>query len=409
MIYDIEFQTKKEQINMVKKVSVLLVGISGYGEIYLNNLLQNEHVKLSGVVDINPAKSIYYKSIKGNNIPIFKSIIDFYEEHTCDLAIIATPIQLHAEQASYALKNDSNVLCEKPLSANIKDIQNLTHIKNTQKKLLAVGFNWSFTNYINQLKKEILAKKFGEIKRLKSMVLWPRSKDYYNRSNWAGKMYNKNGDFILDSVANNATAHFLHNLFYLTGDSIETSAKLKSVTPELYRANSIETFDTCAIRISTYNDIIMYFYASHAVEEEVNPKFEIECEYAVIKYDANKHDSSILVEHKNGEVEYYQDPESNHLAKLDVCLSAIQNDEQDILCGPEAVSAHMLCIHAMHESIEKIPAFPPEMIKFNKDENLIWVDGLANTLLDCYQEWTLPSEGNISWSYKGDTTKVNIK
>src|SRR5699024_9399417 len=145
-----------------------------------------------------------------------------------------------------------------------------------------VGFNWSFTDSIQQLKKDLLAKKFGEIKRLKSIVLWPRSLDYYSRSDWAGKMYSKDGDYIYDSVANNATAHFLHNLFYLTGDSLDASAILKDVTPELYRANTIETFDTCAIKVTTNEDIDIFFYASHAVDDIVNPMFEIECEHAKI-------------------------------------------------------------------------------------------------------------------------------
>ena len=391
---------------MKEKASILLVGIGGYGEIYLNNLLRNDRIKLSGVVDPRPENSIYYKEIKQKNIPIFNSMMDFYSENRCDLAIISTPIQLHTEQTIYALKNGSNVLCEKPLSSNIKDIQKIIQIRNRQNKFVAVGFNWSFTNPIQQLKKDMMSGKFGKVRRLKSIVLWPRSKDYYSRSNWAGKMYHTNGEPIFDSIANNAAAHFLHNLFYLTGDSVNTSAKLKHITPELYRANSIETFDTCAIKSLTSNNITMYFYASHAVEVELNPMFEIECENATITYNANKNDSSIQVIYKNGRSENYDDPEFNHLAKLDTCLQAIEKNETNILCNPEAVLSHMSCIHTIHKSIKEIPKFPDNIMSFNKKKNLISVEGLANILFDCYQDWTLPSDKNISWTHAVKTTEV---
>jgi hypothetical protein len=50
----------------------------------------------------------------------------------------------------------------------------------------------------------------GRPKRLKTLVLWPRDFAYYNRNDWAGKKTDQNGRPVLDSVAHNATSHFLH-------------------------------------------------------------------------------------------------------------------------------------------------------------------------------------------------------
>lgn len=183
---------------MVKKVSILLVGMSGYGNVYLKELLtkKNENASLIGVVDINPKRSDYYEEIIHRDIPIYKSMSEFYSNNHSDLAIISTPIHLHKEQSCYAMNRGSNVLCEKPMSANPEDIQTMIDTRDKTRKFLAIGFNWSFTTSVQQLKKDILNGNFGKMKRLKSIALWPRTQDYFNRSNWAGKKHSHDGDMI---------------------------------------------------------------------------------------------------------------------------------------------------------------------------------------------------------------------
>lgn len=240
---------------MDQKISVVLVGISGYGNIYLHELLHHDDKTLiHGVVDINPVKSDYYNQIIERGIPVFKSLKEFYEQTSADLAIIATPIHFHKEQSCYAMLHGSHVLCEKPISGNPDDINEMIKIRNKTGKFLSIGFNWSFTDSIQRLKQDILSGLFGQEKRVKSLVSWPRNDDYYSRSPWAGKKYNTNGDIIFDSIANNAAAHFLHNMFYLLGDTITNSCTLKDVTAELYRANKIETFDTCFARLHSIDE-----------------------------------------------------------------------------------------------------------------------------------------------------------
>ncbi|MBP1969244.1 putative dehydrogenase [Virgibacillus natechei] len=394
---------------MTKKVSILLVGMSGYGNVYLNELLtkKNRSASLVGVVDINPKRSDYYEEIINRDIPIYESMNEFYRTNKSDLAIISTPIHLHMEQSCYAMNHGSNVLCEKPMSANPEDVQSMIDTRDKTGKFLAVGFNWSFTPSVQQLKKDILSGEFGKVKRLKSIALWPRSLDYFNRSNWAGKKYSSTGDMIFDSVANNATAHFLHHLLYVTGNTVDTSAQIKNVTAELYRTNAIETFDTSAVKVQTTSNIDIYYYATHAVKETREPQFVIECENAVIHYESGYEDSTIIAYWKDGTKKVYGDPENEHLAKLDVCIHAIQQDNQQILCGSEAASAHVNCIYAMHQSVPEAPYFPKHLTNYENNQKLYWIDGLADTLLTCFENWRLPSDQNVEWSKKGKTIEFN--
>ncbi|MDL4840256.1 Gfo/Idh/MocA family protein [Aquibacillus rhizosphaerae] len=393
----------------MKEVSIVLVGISGYGNVYLDALFNGdyENAFIRGVVDINPGRSEYYQEILDHNIPIYQSLEQFYQDFQADLAIISTPIHLHKQQACVAMNNGSNVLCEKPATASVKDLEVMMKTRDRAGKFLAIGFNWSFSPSVQQLKKDILDGLYGSAKQFKSLVLWPRNEDYYMRSSWAGKKYSPDGDMIFDSVANNATAHFLHHLLYLIGDRTDTSAKLKQVTAELYKTNNIETFDTCAVKIITAENIEATFFASHTIKEESYPRFQLEFEQATITYEPTSENNDVVAHFNDGSTKVYSNPENDHIAKLGVCIDAITNGSRSILCGPEAASAHVACIQAMHESVPVIPAFPEKITLYDKVKKQYWIEGLAETLENCYQKACLPSDLKVDWSNRGQLIKLN--
>lgn len=406
MIYS-RILRKEVDFFMRRKVSIVLVGASGYGHIYLQELLQeeNEQMVLAGVVDISPERSKYYQELLDRKIPIYGSLEKFYEENKADLAIISTPIHLHKEHSCLAMNHGSDVLCEKPLTTNLEDIKKMKETSEATGRFLAVGFNWSFTDSVQQLKKRILAGEFGQAKRFKSLTLWPRNLDYYNRSAWAGKRASPSGEIILDSIASNATAHHLHHMLYLAGKAIDQSASLAELTAELYRANEIETFDTCAVKIKTQENIDIFYYASHAVEESKGPRYVLEFEKATIRFDQNEDPSDIVVQWDDGKKERYPDP-SHTLEKLKVCVQAILREDHDILCGIQASTPHAKAIQAMHQSVPEIPEFPPALVQYNEKEKRVSVEGLAETLIECYEKWSLPADLNVKWSQPGKNVQV---
>jgi len=391
-----------------KKVAVLLVGISGNGHRYLHKIFHdnNGSAYLSGVVDINPKRSDYYQEIKEREIPIYASMEEFYQHEKADLAIISTPIHLHKDQSILAMENGSHVLCEKPITANPEDIKEMIKVRDKTNKFLAIGFNWSFSPSVQQLKTDILNGRFGKAKRLKTIILWPRNEEYYNRSPWVGKKYSLDGDMIFDSVANNATAHFLHHLFYLTGDSIDTSAEIAELKAELYRVNDIETFDTCAVKIKTNTNIDILYIASHAVKNLIEkPQFVLEFEKATITYPEGGDDIHMLATLHDGSTIKYADPhpEDARITKFQVCVDAILNGHQNILCGIEAATPHVQAVYAMHQSVHNVPKFPEKLCKWDEILKLNWVENLDQVLVDCYEKWSIPSERNVDWGQTGKT------
>ncbi len=377
-----------------KPVSVLIVGIGGYGYYYLKTLLEGipeTKAKLCGVVDPFAEKSGLFPEVKKRDVPIYAEIEDYYRAgHTADLVVISSPIQFHVPQSCVALKNGSNVLCDKPLSATVEEADELIRVRDESGKWVMIGYQWSYSTAIQNLKRDILRGLFGKPEKFKALCLWPRDDTYYNRNNWAGKIKDSEGRWILDSPANNAMAHFIHNLFYMSGDDQYSSSGPKEVSAELYRVNPIETYDTAICRVITHNDVELLFYGSHTTQKNVNPIFRLEFENAVIDFGENS--DTIKVSLCKMESKEYGSPDDDlQFKKLFDAVECVRHPSP-IVCSPEAARSQTLCINAMQEFLPEASALPESKIHRDEKEKRWWVEGLDDLLLDCYQKGILPGK-----------------
>ena len=109
-------------------VSVILFGITGMGQPYLETLLAGfspGEVDLQAVVEPYPERSSYVEELRDRKIPILESIDRVYEgERKPELLVVCSPIHHHVPQTSLALEYGSHVLCEKPIGATIQDASN---------------------------------------------------------------------------------------------------------------------------------------------------------------------------------------------------------------------------------------------------------------------------------------------
>ena len=112
-----------------KKLSVLLVGVGGYGGNYVDEMLNHpDHVPdtvLAGAVDPAAEKCFFYNRLVEAGVPIYANLEDFYAEHTADLAVLSTPIHFHKDQTIDCLQHGTQVLCEKPVCATIDDVREM--------------------------------------------------------------------------------------------------------------------------------------------------------------------------------------------------------------------------------------------------------------------------------------------
>jgi predicted dehydrogenase len=365
-------------------IRILFSAISGYGFYYLKTLLEEipeEQAVICGVIDPQPEKSGHFPLIIARGIPIYADIESFFlDGNTADLTVISSPLQYHVPQSIIALKNGSNVLVDKPVGVTPGELKRLIAARNQTGRWVEVGYQWSFSDAIQNLKRDFLKGKFGKPVRMKTICLWPRPFAYFNRNNWAGRIWADDGSLVLDSVANNACAHFLHNMFFLTGPEMNLSSVPESVTGERWRAYDIQNFDTLVCRTVTDNGVEILFYASHVTENQVNPTFQFEFEKAVITLDENS--NGIVAIHKDGTSINYGHPDADHQFKK--LFKAIEKctTPGPAICPPEAALSQTLCINALHELPEEIQTFPSRFVVIEKDRR--WVKGLVDSMLQAF-------------------------
>jgi len=389
-------------------VRVLMVAIGGYGRHYLRTLLDEvpaERAMLAGVVDPFARDAPAWSTVEALGVPVCDTVERFYDAgHRADLAVVVSPIHVHVPQSVAALARGSSVLCDKPLAATIQQTRALAAARDRAGRFVLVGYQWSYSAAIQALKRDLCAGVLGRPRRMVTLCCWPRGVAYYRRNTWAGRLRDADtGAWILDSPANNAMAHFLHNACFLLGPAAHLSAMPSDVCAELYRANAIESADTAACRIVMDNGCEVLFLASHAADQTIQPRFRIECDDAVVTF--GEDNRVVTATLRSGDVRQYGDPDATpQFTKLHAAIVQVR-DPGEPVCGIEAASAQTLCVNAMHDSVPDIVPFPRDLV-MTRDDDRICVPGLDEFLLRCYERWSLPSEIGVSWARAGRTIDV---
>lgn len=406
---------------MSGKVKVAVVGVSGYGDSYLESVLgdsRNAGIELIGVADPAPSRCRRLDVLQARRVPFFSSMTALYEEVGApDLVMLATPIHLHAPQTIFAVRNGSSVLCEKPLAGSLADACRMMEAEQLatgsvgrfgQPLFVAIGFQWSFNSAIQTLKRDIAAGVLGKPLRLKSLVSFPRGQSYYARNEWAGRIRTASGLEVLDSPLNNAAAHYLHNMLFLLGDTANMAASAKELSAELYRANPIENYDTCALRLRAGPDATeVLFYTTHAMAEKLGPRSVFEFEHAVVSHDAGD-TGEFVARFRDGRVKNYGNPGLDRHEKIWQCVESVRSGVAPF-CGVAGAMPHMLCALAAQKSgdVVTLPAASIETVETGED-TMRAVRGLQSLFTACFDRAELPAEtGLVPWAVRARSVKVN--
>ncbi|MEA2736350.1 MAG: hypothetical protein QOE14_2801 [Humisphaera sp.] len=387
-------------------VNIALAGIAGYGDAYLEAILPKQEsvgARLVGVVDPLPQRCKRIGDLDRLKVPIHATMQALFAQSSVDLMLIVTPIHLHAAQTCFALQRGANVLCEKPIAGTLRDALRMAETQATSKQFAAIGYQWSFSQAVQSLKRDIIDGVLGRPIRMKSIALHPRPMAYFRRNDWAGRLYSDDGGGIFDSPANNATAHFLHNMFYLLGRTRETSAAPATVQAELYRANDIENFDTAAIRCVTECGTEVLFYTSHAVAERRGPRSRFEFELGHVDFDTGG-SGEFVARFNDGRVKYYGHPNFDRHEKIWQSIDAVRTGKP-VACGIAAAMSHAICVAAAQESAGEVSEFPSRLrrvVGFDGDA-MVSIDRLGEQLIECYEREIMPAEhSELVWSRPGN-------
>lgn len=366
----------------MQPIRILCVGIGGYANVYLEALLKcpDPDFTIVGMVDVFPEGCRFLDELKARGIPLFATMEEFFENGEADLAIITTPIQCHTPQVLCALAHGCHVMCEKPLSGVSADAALMEQAAKAAGRFVMIGYQWSYSAAVNALKRDITAGRYGVPQLLKTLVLWPRPQDYFTRgAGWGGKR-TVNGVTINDSVANNAAAHYLHNILYVTGGADGRSSEVKEILScDLCRTNAIENFDTAGIRFLMDNGATGVFVGSHATKNVTDPIFEYQFSDGTVRYDDTE--KQIVGHLKGGRTIRYGNPFADVNEKIFIAIRACREADFVPLCGIGTAAPHVRCI----EMVQQFPILDSDPAYVKENGRFLYVDGWDEILKQMYR------------------------
>ena len=271
----------------MKTIRFGVVGIHGFSRSHIQSLQtlmqQKEPAALVACVaharELDEAFAAGLEKAGVKLVPDLASLLAMRDE--LDVITLPVGIHLHVPMALQALKAGYHVYVEKPIVGAIQDGLTLSAAAAKAPGRLFVGYQDMYQPAAVALKRELLSREFGALRKITVMAAWPRTFKYYSRNNWAGKL-SINGTWVLDSPVNNACAHYLNLALFWAGAAETVSARPVSVTAELARANKIESADTTCLRTATAEGVEVVFCVSHACRDVKGPLYRLECEKAVI-------------------------------------------------------------------------------------------------------------------------------
>jgi predicted dehydrogenase len=285
---------------------------------------------------------------------------------------------------------------EKPPVATVQDLDDLNTAALLAGLPVAVCFNSLYSFRAQQLKAELVAGKYGKIKRIKSLGAWVRTDAYFGRNGWAGSL-KKNGRWILDGDINNPFAHVVCNGLFFAGSTQNALANPVSVQAELYRANRIESEDTSAVRILTKEGIEILSWLTLACKETSEPVTVIETEKATIRFIELQ---QVEITFNDGTVEFRDSYKENRLEMIEHLCRTLRSDEP-LICSLADTRPFTLAVNAAFDSVETIHAIPGDAldcVNVGESEKQIAIRDMGQILKEAFEVNALFSEIGVPWA-----------
>lgn len=146
----------------MKKVKIGIIGTGVGIRTHLKGFRLFEDAEVVAICGSSADRSTEFA--KKHNIPIacadYKELCDLEE---LDLVCVTTPNRYHIEAVKYAISKGKNIICEKPLSNDSKEVRTLVKMVNHYPHIAVVDHQLRFNPYIRKIKEMITMGQLGNI------------------------------------------------------------------------------------------------------------------------------------------------------------------------------------------------------------------------------------------------------
>jgi len=200
--------TAEEKIIMAVKMAI--IGMGGMAGWHYKNVSEKvPEIQIVGAYDIREEAK---KNIDELGLKNYASPEEIYADKEIDLVLIATPNDVHKNYAIACLEAGKNVLCEKPVTLNTQELEEVIAVANKTGKLFTIHQNRRWDSDYLTVKKILADGILNDLYRIETKVQGSRQFVH----GWRGYKIN-GGGMVLDWGI-----HLLDQLLDLFPDKVKS-------------------------------------------------------------------------------------------------------------------------------------------------------------------------------------------
>jgi len=355
-------------------IKLAIAGAGGFAE-FISDLALREgencqpRVQLVGVAEPDTTThAARLASLRQRGVRTTPNFDELLADPAIEAVWLPLPIHLHRPFAERALAAGKAVMTEKPVAGAVQDVDAMIAARDRAGKPAAVGFQHVYDPATALLKRWLIEGRIGTIRHATLHACWPRAVQYFQRNRWAGRC-RLDGQWVMDSPANNALSHFVNLALFMLGPSLAESAPPQRIEAELYRAHAVENFDTISARAHLAGGVTLLALMTHACAQRVGPILRIEGTHGSLawSYEQIEVTSRGTTERIVGEVD-----SSKHMLERFARLVRGLPDERRLVSTLETARAQVLLVNAASEATPIVPVLPAQIRRFDQD-GFTWV------------------------------------
>ncbi|MAE59918.1 MAG: hypothetical protein CMJ49_01025 [Planctomycetaceae bacterium] len=140
---------------------VVVVGLGSIGKRHARLLAERPDVSLEAV-ELD-AEAVERARPEISDLRVLHPSFEAALSSGPDVVLIATPAPFHAGQTIAALEAGCHVLCEKPMSDNVKDAERMKAAAEKSDRLLSIGFSLHFSPSVVRFRDIVRSGRLGEL------------------------------------------------------------------------------------------------------------------------------------------------------------------------------------------------------------------------------------------------------
>lgn len=144
-----------------------IIGFGGMANYHTDTIAINDRLKISGIYDIDKRRQ---EVAAGKGYPIYASAEELLADDNVDIVLVATPNNFHKDYCIKALRSGKAVICEKPVTMDSAELEEIMRVAKEEQKIFTVHQNRRMDKDYLMVKQAVADGLLGDVFSIESRV-----------------------------------------------------------------------------------------------------------------------------------------------------------------------------------------------------------------------------------------------